>query len=102
MDGELRPCQPVVGKLPIPVDLYEPRPVQVAQVARDGRLGCLEEIDQIADAELAGDEQIENPNPGRVGEATEEKIEIGNRIRRLRRHGSSRISLGGFNLAKRM
>jgi hypothetical protein len=102
MDGKLRLCQAVVGELPIAGDLYQACPMEVAEVARDGRLRKRKELDKVADAQLAGDEHIQDPNPSRVGEAAEEEIEICDRISGLWRHAWSRSCVCGYNLAKRM
>jgi hypothetical protein len=45
-------------------------------------LGETEELDQIAHAELAGDQYIQHPEPGGIGEAAEEKVQIGDRLGR--------------------
>jgi hypothetical protein len=45
-------------------------------------LGNIEQLDQVADAELAGREKVEYPDPGRVREPFEEQIQV----RNCRRH----------------
>ena len=54
--------------------------MEITEVARHFRLRQLEEINEIANAELAGDQQVENPNPCRIGEPAEEEIKICDRI----------------------
>jgi hypothetical protein len=102
VDGELRLCQAVVGELPIAGDLNEAGTMEVAEVARDGRLGKRKELDKVADTQLAGNEQIQDPNPSRVREAAEKEIEIRDRIGSLWRHAESRSCVCGSNLARRM
>jgi hypothetical protein len=102
MDGESRFGESVVRELPVAVHLNEPSPMEIPEVAGDGGLGKLEEVDKVADAELPGDEQIQDPDPGWIGEAAEEEIEVCDRIGDLRGHVESRICVGGYNLAKRM
>jgi hypothetical protein len=94
--------EPVVREFPFSRGLDEAGSTQVPKVPRDGGLRKPQELDQVADAEFAGGEEIEDPDPGRVGEPTEEKIEVCDRIGDLRRHAGARIRVCGYNLAKRM
>lgn len=52
-------------------------PAEVAQVAGDGRLGQVQDADEIADAEFAGGEQVEKADAGRIGDAAEDGVNVG-------------------------
>lgn len=80
MDGELRLCEAVMRELPLARDFDEPSSMEVSKVPRDARLREGEDLDKVADAELTGDEQIQDANPGGVRKASEEQIEIGDRV----------------------
>jgi hypothetical protein len=69
-------------ELPLARDFDEAGAMQVTEVARHRRLGNIEQLDQVADAELAGREKVEYPDPGRVREPFEEQIQV----RNCRRH----------------
>ena len=71
MDGERRLGQPIVGELPFSGRFHESCPVEVPEVARDGGLGKPQELDEVADAEFARDEQIQDANPRGICEASE-------------------------------
>jgi hypothetical protein len=66
--------QPIVGKLPVTGDLDQACTVEIAKVARNSGLGNIEQLDQVAHAELTGHEQAQNPNSSWVGESLEEMI----------------------------
>lgn len=67
----------IVCVLRFPRDFDEAGAPEVGEMARHERLGQLEDVDQVAHAELAGGEQVQDPQPGRVGESAEERFEIG-------------------------
>jgi len=102
MDGETGIGKPVVGELPLPRDLDETGSMEVAKMTRDGGLRDREDLDEVADAELPGDEQIQDANPGRVREAPEEEIEIREGVGSIGRHERSHILEDALNLAKRI
>jgi hypothetical protein len=102
MDGEMGIGEPVVGELPLPRDFDETGPMKVAKMTRDGGLRKREDLDQVADAELPGDEQIQDANPGRVRETPEEEIEIRESVGSTGRHERSHILEDVLNLAKRI
>jgi len=91
MHGEARVGEAVVREFPFSRDLNEAGSMQVTEVPRDGGLRKPQELDQVTNTELASDEEVEDPNPGRVGEAAEQKIEICDRIGDLRRHAGPHI-----------
>ena len=67
----------------------------------DRRLRQVEDLDDVADAELAGAEQIENADPRRVGKALEQGVQIidGGQVGSRAAHGRSvRIQEDGSNL----
>ena len=67
----------IVCVLRLARDVDEAGAPEVGEMARHERLGQLEDVDQVAHTELAGGEQVQNPQPGRVGEPAEERFEIG-------------------------
>jgi hypothetical protein len=86
MNREIGVSKSVVRELPLPRHFDETGSMEVAKVTRDGGLREREELDEVADAELPSDQQIQDTNPGRVREAPKEKIEISNRVGGAGRH----------------
>lgn len=54
--------------------LHQTRPLQVGQVPRDRRLRQLQDLEEVADAQIAVPQQVHNPQPRRVGEGFEELV----------------------------
>lgn len=66
----------VVRELPFTRDVDQAGAVKVAEVPGDGGLRQDQQADQVADAELAGDEKIQDANPRGVREASKKEIEV--------------------------
>ena len=69
--------EPVVSVLGFARYLDEPSATQVREVAGDQRLREIEQLDEVAHAELARREQIEDSQPGVISEPAEQRFEIG-------------------------
>lgn len=54
--------------------LNQPACPQDCKVSRDGRLGELQQLDQVADAQLARSEQVYDPDPAPVAQRAKKRI----------------------------
>jgi hypothetical protein len=81
MKGAGRWRKAVVVPKPVLPRLNQPRPPQIRQVPRSGRLRHVEDADDIAYAQLAREEQIQYPQPRPIGERAENAVDIGGRGR---------------------
>ena len=71
-----RLSQPVVRELQRARGLDQSHAAQIGEMSRYGGLWQAQDLDQVTDAQLAGDEQVEQPDSRRIGEALEQHIEI--------------------------
>lgn len=69
--------QSVVGESPLRPRFDEARPAQVGEMPGHRRLRQSQQGDDIAYAELASGEDVEDPNTGRIGKPSEQRVEIG-------------------------
>ena len=85
-----RACRRPAGRRGGP---HEPHAPQQPQLMRDGRLADPDRAGDVADAELAARQRIENPDPGRVAEHPErlgKRLDASGRVRsRCRRSAAS-------------
>ena len=90
---KLRPGlrQPVINPEPLLAADHQPVPPQVSQMPRDRGLRQLERFVQMADANLARSEQVQEPQPHRVGERFEKRYRGIQRVSRRVIHSHSRI-----------
>jgi hypothetical protein len=58
----------------VPARCDEPGASELAQVPRSRRLGDIQDLHQIADAELAIAKEVQDAQPGPIGESLEERI----------------------------
>ena len=100
-DGMLMLSSPRT-RYPLSHRISASRNVQVPEMPRDGGLRQPEQLDQVADAQFAGHEQVEDAEAGRIGEAAEQEIEIRDRFGGARCHAGSRTLVSGCNLARRI
>ena len=67
----------IARDIPFARRLDEPRSPQVREMPRDRWLREVEQVDDIADAELASGEDIQNAKAHRVGKPPKERVEVG-------------------------
>lgn len=68
--------EPVMRELPFTLRLDEPHAAQVREMTGNCGLGELEDLDDVADAQLARREHAQNANTSRVGKSLEHRVEI--------------------------
>lgn len=66
--------QAIVGVAPAAPGADDAARPQDSEVARNGRLGEVQQLDQVADAELTGRQQVGDPDPGGFAERAGEAI----------------------------
>ena len=76
MNGVRRFRKPVVRVLGLARDFDEASAAQVGEVSRHERLWEVKQLDEIAHAQLAGSEQIQHSETGRVGESAEQSVQV--------------------------
>jgi hypothetical protein len=84
MERISRLCQRVVAPRAIPAGSDQTRSAQVRKMPRSCRLRDAERTDEVTDAQLSILQQVQNPQPGPVGERSEQSID--RQVRRLQ-HG---------------
>ena len=67
----------IVRVLGRPRDLHELGTPEIREVARDEWLREIKQLDEIADAQLARGEQVQDPQPRGVGKSAEECLKVG-------------------------
>lgn len=67
----------VVNPLSVATRLRQPGPAQIGEMARDLRLRLVEHAHEVADARLAEGEQVQEAQPGAIGQRGEEIFEGG-------------------------
>lgn len=78
MDRMAGLSQPVIRELPLTGHIDEPRLSKYGEVTRDRGLRELEDLDNVAHAQLAGGQQTEDAKPGGIGERLEKGVDVGN------------------------
>ncbi len=76
MNVAVRVGQAVMGEIRVAVDPHELCLSEVREMTRDSRLRQAKYIDEIADAELPGGEEVKNANASRIGETLENRIKV--------------------------
>ena len=77
MNRVYRLREAIARDIPLARRLDEPRSPEIREMPRDRRLRDVEQVDDIADAELASGEDIENAKAHRVGKPPKERVEVG-------------------------
>ena len=70
-------AQTVSRDVPLARRVREAGPPQLGQVSRDSRLRETEHIHDVSHAELAGGEDVEDAQSGRVGKPSKEGVQVG-------------------------
>ena len=76
MHGVLRLGEAVVGVLGSARDLDQATAPQVGEVPGHERLWQVEQLDEVAHAQLPSGEEIQNPQPCRISEPIEQSFEV--------------------------
>jgi hypothetical protein len=74
--GVLRLREAIVRKLPFARRVDESHPAQVGEMTRHGRLWQAENVNDVANAKLARDEDAEDADTRRIGKALEDGVEV--------------------------
>lgn len=68
--------QPVMGELRLARRFDEPRPTQIGEVPGHRRLRQAKDVYEVADAQLAGSEQVQDSYARWICEPSEDRVEI--------------------------
>lgn len=68
--------QPVMREVRVPLRGDQPGLAEICQVSGYRRLRDVEDFDEVADAHLGHDQQVQKPNPRRISEAAENRVEL--------------------------
>ena len=88
----------IVHPATLPACGYDSRIAQIGEMSRNFRLAHAQDVDEIADANFLIGNEIEQAEPGAVGQCTKEKIEWKGVV--LTRHGRSIYGL--TNMSNRL
>ena len=76
MDSVLRRGETVIGELQVAFHLDQTHSPQVCEVSGHGGLGELENLNDIADTQLASCEEAQYSDPSWIGKTLEDSIEV--------------------------